>query len=253
VFFKQICERGFGVCGEILQMAAFEGIFAGDPPIFLTDDDLILQRLNYILNFIELTPLKTLHKPRQTISQTESRNRMRASIDVHPAPSIKYNENGTPVLPIPFGETAYVIDLGQIVIDRPAFHTRQYIFPAGFKSSRVHTSTLDPSQKVRYTSEILDTGGVRPLFRVTMDSHPDIFFEGDSPSYAWCLIANRVLVMRGAGHSGSAISGPGHYGLSSPVVCYLIQQMDGADKCANYVMRLFESATSKPENGEDAE
>jgi hypothetical protein len=72
LFFKQICERGFGVCGEILQMAAFEGIFAGDPPIFFTDDDLILQRLNYILNFIERARLESLHKPRRNISDITS-------------------------------------------------------------------------------------------------------------------------------------------------------------------------------------
>jgi chromodomain-helicase-DNA-binding protein 7 len=239
VFFKEICCRGFGVCREILQMPAFDGIFNVDPPLFLSNDGMVLQRLRYIFDFLERTRLDTLLPRRQNVIKTDRRSRMRSCLDVHPAPSIAYNENGVPLLPIQFGSNAYVIELGQIVTDRPCFHTKDYIFPAGFKSSRLYASTLDPSQQVRYTSEILDTGGVMPLFRVTMDSHPEIFFEGDSPSCPWNLIAKRVVVMRGSDRSID-IWGQQYYGLLSPAVCYLIQQMDGADKCVNYVMRQFD-------------
>jgi chromodomain-helicase-DNA-binding protein 7 len=252
VFFKEICSRGFGVCREILQMSAFDGIFEGDPPLSLTDDGIVLHRLSYMLAFIERTRLETLRKQSQNVTQKDSRNLMRPSIDVHPAPTIAYDENGGPSLPILFGPSAYVIDLGHIVTDRPCFHTKEFIFPAGFKSSRLYASTIDPLRKARYTSEILDIGSDLPLFRVTMDSHPEVFFEGNFPGVPWNSIAQRVLEVRGSRHRSVRLSGPECYGLSSPVICYLIQQMDGADKCGRYVMRQFERATPKPENVEEA-
>jgi chromodomain-helicase-DNA-binding protein 7 len=144
------------------------------------------------------------------------------------------------VFPIRLSYATEIIDLGHIVTDRPGFHNDRYIYPAGFKSSRLHWSTINPSQKVRYTCEILDTGGETPLFRVTMDDHPEISFEGNSPSYPWKLIAKMVVDVRGGDHGAVTLSGPRYFGLMSRAICYLIQQMDGAERCANYVMRPFE-------------
>jgi chromodomain-helicase-DNA-binding protein 7 len=181
-----------------------------------------------------MNPSKPAHLSRSAIAkETPPR-------DLLPAPKITYDDNGTPTLPINFTLTTSIIELGHIVTDRPGFHTDRYIYPAGFKSSRLYWSTIDPSRQVRYTSEILDTGGETPLFRVTMDDHPEVSFEGNTPNSPWYLIAKMVSEARGGNNRGLGISGPTSFGLISPVICYLIQQMDGAEKCVNYVMQPFE-------------
>jgi hypothetical protein len=78
-----------------------------------------------------------------------------------------------------------------------------------------------------------------PLFRVTMDDRPDIYYEGNSPTSPWNLIVKRVLELRTENPRALSVSGPEYYGLASPIICYLIQQMEGADQCVNYVMRPF--------------
>jgi chromodomain-helicase-DNA-binding protein 7 len=133
-----------------------------------------------------------------------------------------------------------VSDLGHIVTDRPGFHSDRYIYPAGFKSSRLYFSTIEASRRVWYTSEIVDTGAKGSLFRVTMNDHPEKSFEGNSPSSAWSLIAMRVIEASGGELGAVRMSGPDYIGLSFPVIRYLIQRMNGAEKCVNYVMQRFE-------------
>jgi chromodomain-helicase-DNA-binding protein 7 len=229
LFFREICSRGWSVSGEILTMAEFCGVFEGEPPSCIIDDLRTLRRLDFILNFIDQTPLETLIQI----------GRQKPKVKPGPAcriPAIAFDAAGSPVLPLRFAHNAYLIDLGHIVTDRTGFHTKAYIYPAGFKSSRLYTSILDPTQKVRYTSEILDTGEAKPIFRVTMDGVPEICFSGPSPSSPWSAIAGTVL----GRPQYNAYSGPDFFGLSFPVVCYLIQRMEGADKCMYYEMRQFE-------------
>jgi hypothetical protein len=73
-----------------------------------------------------------------------------------------------------------------------------------------------------------------------MDDHPEIRVEGDTPSSPWNDIADAVSLKRGRRPGAITISGADFFGLLSPVICHLIQQMDGAAKCVNYVMRRFE-------------
>jgi chromodomain-helicase-DNA-binding protein 7 len=135
-----------------------------------------------------------------------------------------------------------VSDLGHIVTDRPGFHTDSYIYPAGFKSSRLYFSVLNPSERIWYTSEIVDTGAELPLFRVTMNDHPEIFFEGNSPSSPWYHIVKHVMEAGGGESDTVRLTGRRCIGLSFPVIRYLIQGMKGAEKCVNYVMQRFEQS-----------
>jgi hypothetical protein len=77
------------------------------------------------------------------------------------------------------------------------------------------------------------------MFRVTMDDHPETYYEGNSPTSPWNLILKKVLELRTENPRALSVSGPEYYGLAAPITIYLIQKMEGADKCVNYVMRQF--------------
>jgi hypothetical protein len=249
VFFKEICERGCVNMRDILKMPEFEGLLEGPPPCFMRRPRLAMQRLKFILDFIERDSLETLRE-----SGIGKMRRLSQEVDEHLMliSNIAYDENGSPKLPIHLSKQIYVSDLGHIVTDRRGFHTDHYIYPAGFRSSRFYFSTLNPSERVWYTSEILDIGGELPLFRVTMDSHPEISFESNSPSAPWNIIADKAREIRSDGDRHSTVSGPDYFGLTSPIICYLIQQMECADQCVNYVMKQFEKAPPKREETEDS-
>jgi hypothetical protein len=195
--------------------------------------------VNYVMQRFDQPPERLNNLPRW-----ESPEDARSS-DLLPVPNIRYDEKGAPSFPIRLSSKMVVSDLGHIVTDRPGFHTDHYIYPAGFKSSRLYWSAIDPSLRVRYTSEIVDTGGQSPVFRVTMNDRPEVSFEGNSPTSPWNLIATRVMEIRGDKQGAHSLPGQKYFGLSSPVACYLIQRMDGADKCANYVMRPVASQATE--------
>lgn len=68
---------------------------------------------------------------------------------------------GFPVFPVNLGSLS-IYSLGDLITDRPSFHTEDLIYPVGFCSTRVYGSLSDPSTPCIYTCTILD-GGVGPL------------------------------------------------------------------------------------------
>ena len=239
VFFKEISIRGWGVCGDILKGEEFKGVFDGEPPTFVTQDTKVIRRLDSILSYVEQNSIEHLRE-REAVKPKKREKDTSKSGELPVLPDIPYHEDGTPVMPLSLTSTSWICDLGKIVTDRTGFHTERYIYPAGFKSSRLYASTLDPNKRTRYTSEILDIGDQMPLFRVTMDERPDIFYEGNSPTSPWNLILKRVLELRTTNNPKAlSVSGPEFYGLAAPAVIYLIQNMEGAEKCVNYTPRKF--------------
>lgn len=73
---------------------------------------------------------------------------------------IPLDVHGRPIFPISLGDLT-VYSLGDVVADRPAYHTEDYIFPVGYCSTRVYASLKDARMKSLYTCKILD-GGMKP-------------------------------------------------------------------------------------------
>jgi chromodomain-helicase-DNA-binding protein 7 len=236
VFFYEISVRGWGVCAEILKLPTFNGVFDGDPPTFVTLDTRVMRRLDFVLTYIETNQLDEI---RQREAGRPKKKEKAPVGDLIQLPEVQCDEDGNPVYPIQLTSTAYITDLGHIITDRTGFHTERYLYPAGFRSSRLYASTIDPSKRTRYTCEILDVGDQMPLFRVTMDERPDLYYEGNSPTSPWNLIVKQVLEKRAENPRALSVSGPEYYGLAAPITIYLIQRLEGAEQCVNYQMRQF--------------
>lgn len=166
---------------------------------------------------------------------------------------VPLNEDGTPKMPIGIGNVT-VLSLGRVEHERDSYSNWRYIWPIGYKSTRMHYSFIDPQKKVLYTSEILD-GGASPLFRVTAEDCPEEPSEGTSPSAAWSAVLKRVAVARGdtsptvKKRSQFAVSGPDYFGVSTGTIAKLLQEMPNAHLCTRYGMQQFEKRevrTQKP-------
>lgn len=64
---------------------------------------------------------------------------------------------GTPVYPINLGGLQ-VVNLGNVIFDRPAYHSERYILPVGYQSRRSYFSIKEPTSRCMYTCQILDGG-----------------------------------------------------------------------------------------------
>lgn len=157
------------------------------------------------------------------------------------AMAVPTDEHGNAVLPITIGVVT-LHSLGQIVADRPSFHNKRYIWPAGFHSSRPYLSALDATAQTVYHSRILDSGA-GPLFDVYALDNPDQHYQSQTPTGAWTFIVKQVNAIRGREYSNSA-SGPDFFGLSNPTISMLIEKLSDSEKCTQYQRKVYETATA---------
>ncbi|GAB1599004.1 transforming growth factor beta regulator 1-like [Argonauta hians] len=178
--------------------------------------------------------LEEKSKPKKTKTQISSKKIV---------PPIPLDPLGRPVFPLSIGDLT-IHSLGEIVPDRPNFHSEEYIFPIGFCSTRLYVSTRHPDQKCLYTCSISD-GGNGPLFEISADDQKQILCCRDS-SECHSKLLHLINQSRGYDLVATQGAGPEFFGLSHPIVQNLIQSCPGARKCSLYKWIKFE--VSKTEN-----
>lgn len=71
--------------------------------------------------------------------------------------TITVDANGVPMYPINMGNLS-IYNLGEIISDRPGYHTESWIYPARYTATRVYGHIQDPERKCVYTCKIIDNG-----------------------------------------------------------------------------------------------
>jgi len=145
------------------------------------------------------------------------------------------DNEGNPILPVTI-KGATIVNLGKIVHDRPLFHSKQYLWPAGFKSTR-RLPAIESDEYTTYVSEIIDSGDAAPVFRVTPEDSPDMVFEHHTSSGVWTQTLKAIKKK-----STVSVSGPEMFGYASPTIQMLFQELPNAGKCSKYVFKTFEES-----------
>ncbi|KAI7833242.1 hypothetical protein BX661DRAFT_71743 [Kickxella alabastrina] len=176
-------------------------------------------------------PLLTKRRRRQ-LSKRDDRN------DPKPVVPVARDSSGNALMPMVLRDhhgqdEIRIHSLGQ-VNPADAYHTSRYIWPVGFRSTRMYPSMQD-GQPTVYTSEILD-GGDMPVFQVTAKDDEKCF-RASSSSGVWKQVLD-VLMAGGLGVKTHA-SGPQLFGLSHLAVTKAIQEMEGADMCRKYIRQRW--------------
>ncbi|KAJ1845094.1 hypothetical protein LPJ70_002656 [Coemansia sp. RSA 2708] len=159
--------------------------------------------------------------------------------------------SGRLALPVVLGRAPDQVEihaLGRVISDPDTYHTARYIWPPGFRSTRVCPSLVPGAPACVYTSEILE-GPDMPVFQVTAADMPDAPFRASSSSGVWKLILDRLTEM-GVSVKTHA-SGPQMYGLSHLGVTKAIQELDNAENCAKYIRQKWSDnapLSSEPES-----
>jgi chromodomain-helicase-DNA-binding protein 7 len=158
-------------------------------------------------------------------------------------PPYARNADGSPVFPIRLGNSMVLVRMGTVVADKEGFHSQRYVYPDGYLCERLYQDIDNPDDKTWYNCRIFDRGGDQPVFRVELKDNPLVGFEGNAPSNPWLMVVKRVDEKRrktgSAGNRTLTISGPEYFGLSSPLVIHLMQQMEGVDQLAKFEKRTF--------------
>lgn len=150
--------------------------------------------------------------------------------------------SGRPVFPIILGGPT-VHSLGEVVSDRPGYHTQDYIFPVGFCSTRIYGSLRDPERKCVYTCKVMD-GGMSPSFEIVADNELDAPLVAKSASECHSMLLRHINNAVGYDVVNTKGRGPEFFGLSHPTIQNLIQSCPGTRKCTLYKWSKFEVSRS---------
>lgn len=158
-------------------------------------------------------------------------------------PPLPLDPSGCPIFPITLGSLT-VYSLGEIVPDRPSFHTECAIYPVGYCSTRIFASARRPVHRCLYTCQIKD-GGAGPRFEITPEDEPGCVVSGPTPD------ACHAQLLEAVGAVQVEPAGAEFFGLSHPAIQHLIQSCPGARKCVGY--RWFRFEVCRPADGPPAE
>ncbi|KAK3759335.1 hypothetical protein RRG08_033400 [Elysia crispata] len=153
-------------------------------------------------------------------------------------PPLMLDTLGRPVFPMVLGDVT-LHSIGEIVLDRPSFHSLDSIYPAGYCITRVYSSLHKPDSSCLWTCKISDSDDT-PLFEIAAEDSSDIVFRASSPSECHSLLLRAFTKTRGIPLSALEMSGLDFFGLSHPVIQNLVQSCPGARKCGRYKWVKFE-------------
>uniref|UniRef100_A0A1B6JYI9 INO80 complex subunit E N-terminal domain-containing protein n=1 Tax=Homalodisca liturata TaxID=320908 RepID=A0A1B6JYI9_9HEMI len=151
--------------------------------------------------------------------------------------TIPLDITGRPKFPIKLGDLT-VHSLGEVLPDRPEYHTDDLIFPVGYCSTRTYGSLKEPEKQCVYTCTVMD-GGQRPRFEIVADSDLEVIgsYSLDDCHTQLLQKINRCLGVEIVSTKGK---GADFFGLSHPTVHHLIQSCPGVRKCHGYIWTKFD-------------
>ncbi len=146
--------------------------------------------------------------------------------------TISINQNGRPIYPITMGNLS-IHDLGAIVVDRPGYHTENFIYPIGYVSTRIYGHIKEPHRKCLYTCKIIDCGDY-PRFEISPESMPEYAIAG--PSADLCHAALLQTMNNSSDGRELAVIPQGEYffGLAHPAVATLLQSSTAVKELINF-------------------
>ncbi|XP_042375263.1 lysine-specific demethylase JMJ18-like isoform X1 [Zingiber officinale] len=136
------------------------------------------------------------------------------------------------------------LNFGKLMLGKQ-WSCRQAIFPNGFRSRINFFSVLDPTKLCNYISEVLDGGLQKPLFKVSVEDNPEIYFSSTSALLCWEMVRERlnqeIVRQRNQGKIGlpelqspESIDGLEMFGFSSPAIIRDIEALDPHHQTSEY-------------------
>lgn len=153
-------------------------------------------------------------------------------------PPLQLDSLGRPVFPLNIGDLT-IHSIGEIVVDRPGFHSMSNIYPEGFCSTRVYIDVHNADNRCLYTCKISD-GGKGPVFEIASEENPGVVFCSKSISDCHNQLMKAVKKNKKLEQLELTGKGAEFFGLSHPVVQNLIQSCPGSRRCTGYRWVKFE-------------
>lgn len=138
-----------------------------------------------------------------------------------------------------------VSNLGQVT-EAVGFHTKQFIFPIGYKAIRCHWSTTVPNRRAMYHCEINKVNNKPHFLIFCSDDSSIVSCDGSSATDAWLQLQTAVSKCNGlqlVSDVDHTIHASLFFGVCVPTIAKMIEGLPGAEGCMGY---CFQHADNLP-------
>lgn len=176
--------------------------------------------------------------PKKTVNNQDVEFEPKKLDTIHTVFHIPYIKlfDGLPKFPFKINDDLEILSIGNVVTEK-GFYTEKYIFPLGYCARRRDVSVTNTNEKAWYLLKVIRDDQFNPIFRIEMENDDSIFFE-DSNLFRACSHFNNKIME----YKTIFLSGTEFFGFSIPIVHFIIQNLEGANKISiyhkiNYVMK----------------
>lgn len=139
-----------------------------------------------------------------------------------------------------------ILSLGEVIWNNPKFHTKENIFPRGFRTVRRYWSFKDCQQRSDFRCEVLLRESDKvPIYKITPQEDLRRTITSTSIDEAWRQLIERINKARTRQNMDPIFvpyrvehNALHFFGLSEPWVIKLIEEIPEASRCYNYSFRF---------------
>lgn len=167
--------------------------------------------------------------PTQSTRKPYKKRAKKQQQQTNPATSLEPTDS--PCFPLDLGAIK-IISMGQIIYERPSYHTENYIYPSGFVSNRIYTDLKDKDSKCTYTCRITENGDF-PRFEIVPGSDLDFIISAPTPDLCHAALLQTINENTGQNLELRA-QGEWFFGLTHSTVTNILLNMADIKKCAKF-------------------
>lgn len=145
--------------------------------------------------------------------------------------SLDSNDGTSQSFPIDLGALK-ILSIGQIITDRPNYHTEHSIYPSGFVSTRSYNHIKEKDGKCLYTCRITENGDL-PRFEIIPEQDTEFIIAGPTPSLCHAALIQTINDNTGQNLELHA-QGEWFFGLTNSAVTNILQNMPDIKHCAKF-------------------
>lgn len=169
------------------------------------------------------TPTQSTRKP--------YKKRAKKQQSSQPSETISLDSNDGTSYPMDLGALK-ILSIGQIITDRPNYHSENWVYPSGFVSTRSYNHIKEKDEKCLYTCRITENGDF-PRFEIVPEPDSEFIIAGPTPDLCHAALIQTINENTGQNLELQA-QGEWFFGLAHSTVKNIVQSSPDIKKCTKF-------------------
>lgn len=159
------------------------------------------------------------------------KKRKKKNQDAQPVESVSLNPNDALSYPLDLGAIR-ILSIGQIIYERPNYHTENCIYPSGFVSTRSFAHITIKNAKCIYTCRITENGDF-PRFEIVPESDSQFIITAPTPDLCHAALI-QTINENTVQNMELCAKGEWFFGLTHSTVTNILESNPDIKKCGKF-------------------